>query len=115
MVPVCDERYHIYNRFRHFWAEIKKLWNYPLFSFVKRIDARWRVSSGQYKCTSFFLQKWSFSFGQSVTQRTIKAHIYIVYNILYLNMSSIYIILRTIIVTKIVFLKYMYSEIWIKL
>ena len=27
MVPVCD---HIYNRFRHFWAEIKKLWNYPL-------------------------------------------------------------------------------------
>jgi len=30
MVPVCDKRYHIYNRFRHFWAEIKKLWNYPL-------------------------------------------------------------------------------------
>jgi len=29
-VPVCDKRYHIYNRFRHFWAEIKKLWNYPL-------------------------------------------------------------------------------------
>ena len=29
MVPVCDKRYHIYNRFRHFWAEIKKLWNYP--------------------------------------------------------------------------------------
>jgi len=32
MVPVCDKRYHIYNRFRHFWAEIKKLWNYPLSS-----------------------------------------------------------------------------------
>jgi len=31
MVPVCDKRYHIYNRFRHFWAEIKKLWNYPLY------------------------------------------------------------------------------------
>jgi len=30
MVPVCDKRYHIYNRFRHFWAEIKKLWNCPL-------------------------------------------------------------------------------------
>jgi len=30
MVPVCDKRYHIYNRFRHFWAEIKKVWNYPL-------------------------------------------------------------------------------------
>ena len=30
MVPVCDKRYHIYNRFRHFWAEMKKLWNYPL-------------------------------------------------------------------------------------
>jgi len=30
MVPVCDKRYHKYNRFRHFWAEIKKLWNYPL-------------------------------------------------------------------------------------
>jgi len=30
MVPVCDKRYHIYNKFRHFWAEIKKLWNYPL-------------------------------------------------------------------------------------
>jgi len=30
MVPVCDKLYHIYNRFRHFWAEIKKLWNYPL-------------------------------------------------------------------------------------
>ena len=29
MVSVCDKRYHIYNRFRHFWAEIKKLWNYP--------------------------------------------------------------------------------------
>jgi len=23
MVPVCDKRYHIYNRFRHFGAEIK--------------------------------------------------------------------------------------------
>jgi len=31
MVPVCDKRYHIYNKFRHFWAEIKKLWNYPLY------------------------------------------------------------------------------------
>ena len=30
MVPVCDKRYDIYNRFRHFWAEIKKLWNYSL-------------------------------------------------------------------------------------
>ena len=30
MVPVCDKRYHIYNKFRHFWVEIKKLWNYPL-------------------------------------------------------------------------------------
>ena len=28
-VPVCDKRYHIYNRIRHFGAEIKKLWNYP--------------------------------------------------------------------------------------
>jgi len=33
MVPVCDKRYHIYNRFRHFWAEIKKLWNYPLLKY----------------------------------------------------------------------------------
>ena len=31
MVPVCDKRYHIYNRFRHFGAEIKKLWNYLLY------------------------------------------------------------------------------------
>jgi len=31
MVPVCDKRYRIYNRFRHFWAEIKKLWNYPFY------------------------------------------------------------------------------------
>jgi len=23
MVPVCDKRYHIYNRFRHFGAEIR--------------------------------------------------------------------------------------------
>jgi len=30
MAPVWDKRYHIYNRFRHFWAEIKKLWNHPL-------------------------------------------------------------------------------------
>jgi len=30
MVHVCDKRYHIYNRFRHFGAEIKKSWNYPL-------------------------------------------------------------------------------------
>jgi len=30
MVPVCDNLNYIYNRFRHFWAEIKKLWNYPL-------------------------------------------------------------------------------------
>ena len=42
MVPVCDKRYHIYNRFRHFWAEIKKLWNYPLViygdnDFVKKV------------------------------------------------------------------------------
>ena len=22
MVPVCDKRYHIYNKFRHFWADI---------------------------------------------------------------------------------------------
>ena len=29
MVPVCDKRYHIFNRFRHFWAEITKMWNYP--------------------------------------------------------------------------------------
>jgi len=29
MVPVCDKCYNIYNRVRHFWAEIKKLWNYP--------------------------------------------------------------------------------------
>jgi len=36
MVPVCDKRYHIYNRFRHFWAEIKKLWNYPLESRMER-------------------------------------------------------------------------------
>jgi len=37
MVPVCDKRYHIYNRFRHFWAEIKKLWNYPLQQYYKCI------------------------------------------------------------------------------
>ena len=36
MVPVCDKRYHIYNRFRHFWAEIKKLWNYPFRHKVKK-------------------------------------------------------------------------------
>jgi len=35
MVPVCDKRYHIYNRFRHFWAEIKKLWNYPLVGLLR--------------------------------------------------------------------------------
>ena len=36
MVPVCDKRYHIYNRFRHFWAEIMKLWNYPLQRFIDK-------------------------------------------------------------------------------
>ena len=36
MVPVYDKRYHIYNRFRHFWAEIKKLWNYPLTQKIKK-------------------------------------------------------------------------------
>jgi len=34
MVPLCDKRYHIYNRFRHFWPEIKKLWNYPFKDYV---------------------------------------------------------------------------------
>jgi len=34
MVPVCDKRYHIYNRLCHFWAKIKKLWNYPLPLFL---------------------------------------------------------------------------------
>jgi len=41
MVPVCDKRYHIYNRFRHFWAEIRKLWNYPFR--VKPGKLVWRV------------------------------------------------------------------------
>ena len=40
MVPVCDKRYHIYNKFRHFWAEIKKLWNYPLMSFLNYFPLR---------------------------------------------------------------------------
>jgi len=40
MVPVCDKRYHIYNRFRHFWAEIKKLWNYPLEIVIKKYVLR---------------------------------------------------------------------------
>ena len=31
MVPVCDKRFHLYNRFRNFWAEIKRLWNYLFF------------------------------------------------------------------------------------
>jgi len=44
MVPVCDKRYHIYNRFRHFWAEIKKLWNYPLTVFD------WWVAEGLWTC-----------------------------------------------------------------
>jgi len=35
MVPVCDKRYHIYNKFRHFWAEIKKLWNYLLHTGIE--------------------------------------------------------------------------------
>ena len=39
MVPVCDKRYHIYNRFRHFWAEIKKLWNYPLLCVFSTLSA----------------------------------------------------------------------------
>jgi len=33
MVPVSDKRYHMYNRFHHFWAEINKLWNYPLMHY----------------------------------------------------------------------------------
>jgi len=36
MVPVCDKRYHIYNIFRHFGAEIKNLWNYPLACIKKK-------------------------------------------------------------------------------
>jgi len=52
MVPVCDKRYHIYNRFRHFWAEIKKLWNYPLarkaLNLLPKIDTkRYSVRSNQ--------------------------------------------------------------------
>ena len=39
MVPVCDKRYHIYNRFRHFWAEIKKLWNYPFRPIIGNVSA----------------------------------------------------------------------------
>ena len=39
MVPVCDKRYHIYNRFCHFWAEIKKLWNYPLEDLLANVEA----------------------------------------------------------------------------
>ena len=45
MVPVCDKRYHIYNRFRHFWAEIKKLWNYPLSTVVDNLEGK------TYACT----------------------------------------------------------------
>jgi len=51
MVPVCDKRYHIYNRLRHFWAEIKKLWNYPLYlTFYKLhvrsvLDNLWLIST----------------------------------------------------------------------
>jgi len=50
MVPVCDKRYHIYNRLRHFWAEIKKLWNYPLgiFSEIelkKTLGSVWLVET----------------------------------------------------------------------
>ena len=55
MVPVCDKRYHIYNRFRHFWAEIKKLWNYPLkhgvFGFMDTMK-KYRMS-GMYQKQSF--------------------------------------------------------------
>jgi len=40
MVLVCDKRYHIYNRFRHFWTEIKKLWNYPLLSTCQELDGQ---------------------------------------------------------------------------
>ena len=54
MVPVCDKRYHIYNRFRHFWAEIKKLWNYPLdfeFRWLALNPLFWLISG---KLTIFF-------------------------------------------------------------
>jgi len=44
MVPVCDKRYHIYNRFRHFWAEIKKLWNYPKTQCCAFTLWNWRVT-----------------------------------------------------------------------
>jgi len=39
MVPVCDKRYHIYNRFRHFGADIKKLWNYPLVNLISSVTS----------------------------------------------------------------------------
>jgi len=50
MVPVCDKRYHIYNRFRHFWAEIKKLWNYPLCAFSYPVGWKAKDRQTEYTC-----------------------------------------------------------------
>jgi len=58
MVPVCDKRYHIYNRFRNFWAEIKKLWNYPwnVFTFVvKNIVYRYSNNKTSLVMHTFFV------------------------------------------------------------
>jgi len=54
MVPVCDKRYHIYNRFRHFWAEIKKLWNYPLALKVNDTRARVQIARTYGHCKTWF-------------------------------------------------------------
>jgi len=56
MVPVCDKRYHIYNRFRQFGAEIKKLWNYPMpmFKLCKKYSM-YNLSRTRYSdCMCFY-------------------------------------------------------------
>jgi len=48
MVPVCDKGYHIYNRFRHFGEEIKKLWNYPLLFHLSFLGQYQRMRLNMY-------------------------------------------------------------------
>jgi len=43
MVPVCDKRYHIYNRFRHFWAEIKKILELSIVQKIEGISRSYRI------------------------------------------------------------------------
>ena len=68
MVPVCDKRYHIYKRFRHFWAEIKKLWNYPLTILSCYVLAQWKVVFAKIETQGvkiIILQWWFMQLGRA--------------------------------------------------